>query len=129
MSAGKKHRQARMIEALDKTLGNVTQAAELAGTTRKTHYEWMKEEAYAEAVAGAREKALDFAESKLFKLIESQNVTAIIFYLKTQGKDRGYIERIENANVGEPPFVVKTEQKGVMKVLKHVNEKHRKTGS
>jgi len=127
MSEGKKHRQARMIEALDKTLGNVTQAAELSGVTRKTHYEWMKEEAYAQAVADARNKALDFAESKLFKLIEDKNVTAIIFYLKTQGKDRGYIERIENANVSEPAFVVKPEQKGVMKVLKHVNEKNRKT--
>jgi hypothetical protein len=43
----------------------------------------------------AREDMKDFAESKLFSEIKDGNITAIIFFLKTQAKDRGYIERSE----------------------------------
>ena len=41
--------------------------------------------------------ALDFAESKLYELIKEANVPATLFYLKTKGKNRGYIERQELA--------------------------------
>ena len=37
-----------------------------------------------------------FVESSLMKAIEGGNVTAMIFYLKTQGKGRGYVERSEH---------------------------------
>lgn len=39
--------------------------------------------------------ALDFAESELFKQIKEGNITGVIFFLKTKGKKRGYIERSE----------------------------------
>ena len=38
---------------------------------------------------------LDFAESKLYELVDDKHPTAIIFLLKTKGKDRGYVERQE----------------------------------
>ena len=40
-----------------------------------------------------REDKLDFAESMLMKLISEGNPNAIIFYLKTIGKDRGFTEQ------------------------------------
>jgi hypothetical protein len=39
-----------------------------------------------------RSKFLDLCESRLFQAVESNNLTAIIFGLKTIGKGRGYIE-------------------------------------
>ena len=41
--------------------------------------------------------ALDFAESQLHKQIQNGEVSSTIFYLKTKGKKRGYIERQEIA--------------------------------
>ena len=85
-----------MIEALEKSLGIVTTACKSVGISRQTHYQWMKEdEAYRQEVEGISDIALDFAESKLHKQIENNDTTATIFYLKTKGKKRGYVERTE----------------------------------
>lgn len=35
---------------------------------------------------------LDLAETKLLQNIQANDNTSIIFYLKTQGKERGYVE-------------------------------------
>ena len=57
-----------------------------------------------EVLSDAREDALDLAESKLMKAIDDGNITAIIFFLKTRGKSRGYSERSEfgHGTGGEP---------------------------
>ena len=85
-----------MIEALEKSLGIVTTACKQTGIARSTHYDWMqKDENYKAAVDGIADIALDFAESQLHKQIQSGEVSSTIFYLKTKGKRRGYIERQE----------------------------------
>ena len=95
----------KMIEALEKSLGVVTTACKTAGVARSTHYDWMAADAkYKEAVEGLQDVALDFAESKLFKSIENGSDTATIFYLKTKGKKRGYVERQEIAHEIEKPI-------------------------
>ena len=48
-----------------------------------------------DAIVQAREDLKDFAESKLLRRIDDDDLTAIIFFLKTQAKDRGYVERAE----------------------------------
>jgi len=53
------------------------------------------DEAYKEKVESVGDIALDFAESELFKQIKEGNITGVIFFLKTKGKKRGYIERSE----------------------------------
>lgn len=60
-----------------------------------------------QAVQSAKENMLDFAEGKLFQAISAGNMTALIFYLKTQGVHRGYIERREVT--GEAGATVKVE--------------------
>jgi len=86
----------QMVAALEKTLGIVTKACEMVGISRETHYRWLRtDEAYKEKVESVGDIALDFAESELFKQIKEGNITGVIFFLKTKGKKRGYIERSE----------------------------------
>jgi len=85
-----------MLEALEKSLGVVTSACKTVDISRETHYRWMREDAdYKAAVEALSDVALDFAESQLHKQIKEGNSTATIFFLKTKGKKRGYIERQE----------------------------------
>jgi hypothetical protein len=90
-----------MLKALEKTLGIVTDACKQVGIARKTYYLWIaKDKDFKDAVDDIANVALDYAESKLHNLITEENPTAIIFYLKTKGKKRGYIERQEIAHDG-----------------------------
>lgn len=93
-----------MIEALKQSLGVVTSACDAVGISRQTHYQWLKsDEEYAAAVDDIANVALDFAESALYKKIKEGDTASTIFYLKTKGKGRGYIEKqqIEATNVIE----------------------------
>jgi len=85
-----------MLEALKSTLGVVTPAAEITGIARESHYRWYETDSkYRKQVDSIKDIALDFAESKLHQSIKGGSDTANIFFLKTQGKRRGYIERSE----------------------------------
>ena len=89
-----------LLLALEQSLGVVTTACRKIGCNRRTHYNWMESDPeYAAAYAELADVALDFAETSLHKQILSGEVASTIFYLKTKGKNRGYIERVENAVV------------------------------
>jgi hypothetical protein len=91
-----KVQKAAMIEALIKSLGIVTTACRQVDISRETHYRWYRrDKKYKTSVDDIEDIALDFAESKLHKQIEKEDTAATIFYLKTKGKRRGYIERQE----------------------------------
>ena len=85
-----------MVEALHASHGIVTNAAGKIGITTKTHYEWLKKDPqYALDCVAASESAIDFVEGELYKLIKDHNPAAIIFYMKTKGRLRGYAENIK----------------------------------
>lgn len=85
-----------MLQALERSLGIVTTACNAVGINRSTHYDWMrKDPEYKQAVKSIEDRTLDFAESHLHKLIKEGNPAATIFFLKTKGKGRGYVERQE----------------------------------
>jgi hypothetical protein len=101
-------KKGQMIEALEKSLGIVTTATKSVGISRETHYRWLKEDPeYKEKVDSIGDMALDFAESQLHKQIREGNSTATIFFLKTKGKNRGYIERQEVQQTTENLFNVR----------------------
>jgi len=82
-----------LIKALEKTLGIVTSACTLAKVSRSQHYHWLNNDPeYKRSVTDLENIALDFAESHLHDLIKEGSPAATIFFLKTKGKRRGYIE-------------------------------------
>jgi len=106
MDKTEQHKKA-MLEALEKSLGVVTTACRSVGIGRTTHYLWIdKDPEYKKAVEDLENVALDYAETKLHSQITKENPTAIIFYLKTKGKKRGYVERQEISHEGLKTFEV-----------------------
>ena len=103
-----------MLKCLQQSMGIVSTACQKADINRTTHYDWYNNDAdYAAQVDAISESCIDFAESKLMELIngakhevatakgevlqvqDGPNPTACIFYLKTKGKKRGYVEKSE----------------------------------
>lgn len=108
-----------ILESLEKHKGIVTIACASIGLARSTYYSWLESDSeFKAAVDEIQEVAIDFVESKLIEKIDGVTVqtynakgepviyeqppsdTAIIFFLKTRGKKRGYIERSEVDNMG-----------------------------
>lgn len=95
------HKKA-MLKALEASLGIVSEAAESVGISRQQHYQWLKDDPeYKADVDAVIDLAIDFAESALRERIGKGDITAIIFYLKTKGKSRGYIEKTEIEHSGD----------------------------
>jgi predicted transcriptional regulator len=106
-----------LLAALEKSLGVVTVACKKSGIPRSTYYKWLKEDnAFLMAVQEIENVALDFAESQLHKQISENSTAATIFYLKTKGKKRGYVERQEITGADGMPTnfeieIIKSENK------------------
>lgn len=95
------------IEAAQGSRGFVTTIAKRLGCDRTHIYRLQKKyPTFAQAIIDERESLKDFAEGKLFTQIDEGNTTAIIFYLKTQVKDRGYVERQEMTGADGGAIVV-----------------------
>jgi hypothetical protein len=99
-------RKRAMVEALEKALGIVTDAALMCGVSRSAHYKWVREdEQYKHAVESIREMAIDMAESTLYGAVQAGNVQAAMFLLRNIGKHRGYTERQEITGSEGAPII------------------------
>ncbi len=84
----------KMIEALTKSLWIVTTACKEAWVWRTNHYEWLANDPeYKKTVEDIAEQVIDFAESALYKNVRDGKEISTLFYLKTKGRKRGYIEK------------------------------------
>jgi len=99
----------QMVAALTETRGMVYHAANRLGCSAQTVYNYVKRYA---TVRQAKEQAegmmLDNAELALNSAILGGQPWAVMFVLKTKGKQRGYVERqeITGANAGPVVFRV-----------------------
>ena len=99
---GTKIGKLNMLEALEKSLGIVTNALKISGTAKTTYHRWINEdEVFAKAVKDEGNTALDFAESKLFSQIKDNNHSSTQFYLKNKGRDRGYGDKLDITTGGD----------------------------
>jgi molybdate-binding protein len=81
---------------LEDNKGNVAAVARKLGVSRTAVYNRINESATLQQVlADARESMLDNAESVLYKKVLEGSTAELIFFLKTQGRNRGYVERQE----------------------------------
>ena len=84
------------LEALEKSMGIVSQATKKVGIDRTTPYRWMKEDSeFEDKVMEIQNVVGDFAETKLYELVNDGVPSAVIFLCKTKFKNRGYVERQE----------------------------------
>ena len=89
-----------LIKAMEQCHGVVSDACLSVGVSRVTYYDYYKNDPnFKESVDQVESIVLDYVEGKLFKLIDKGDVASTLFYLKTKGKKRGYIERNEITGV------------------------------
>jgi len=83
-------------EALLEFSGNTSAVAHKFGVTRQAVQQFInKNEGLKESAIEAKETMKDNVESALYRAALAGEAWAVCFYLKTQAKDRGYVERSE----------------------------------
>jgi len=102
-----KEMKEKVLKMLKENLGILTPVLQTYGIPTGVYYRWLDEDDdFRKNVSDIKEISLDFVESKLLKLIRDEDKTAIIFYLKCKGKERGYVEvqRIEQETSFKEPL-------------------------
>jgi hypothetical protein len=103
-----KYTPREIIDALEVSRGLIAPAARNLGCARDTIRKYLAEyPEVAKAKADMREAVTDSAESSLYRAIEDREAWAVCFYLKTQAKDRGYVERAELSGANGAPVKIK----------------------
>jgi hypothetical protein len=118
----KQKKKMEFIEAIKSNYGLLTPACSTADIAFQTYRNWYHadeefKEQVDKALEQAHERTNDLAEGKLFEAIHNGDMTGTIFYLKTKGKKRGYIERQEiTGKDGESLF----DKESVQKIAKEL---------
>ena len=95
------------VENYRLSFGNFTASAQSVGKAPRTVYGWLKNDPdFKREIKDIKFELLDFVENALFKKIAEGDTGSIIFYLKTKGRSRGYVEskdvRIQQISVNIP---------------------------
>ena len=86
----------RVIDEIRRHDGNITSVAATLHCSRQTIYNYIHRHATVKsALEDARESMIDQVESVLHRAALSGEAWAVCFFLKTQAKHRGYVERAE----------------------------------
>lgn len=90
-----KLKQKEVEAQLRSSSGNVTVAANNLGVTRNYLHLYISKHGLQGIVDEARQSMVDIAESALKRAVINGEAWAVCFTLKTQGKQRGYVERVQ----------------------------------
>jgi hypothetical protein len=95
-------------DALRKANGYVTIAAQLLGCDPSTiHKRLNKSDALRQIQNDLDDRRLDTAELALDRAIQDREGWAVCFFLKTKGKKRGYVERVEQTGADGGDLTIK----------------------
>src|SRR4051812_48393758 len=101
-------RKATLLYYLEQYLGVVHFACKAAQVPRQTFYNWRdNDEDFRAKVEDIQEIAVDYAESQLLANIKAGKEPSLIFFLKTRGRGRGYVERTEVTGADGGPVEVR----------------------
>jgi hypothetical protein len=82
---------AEIIRVIEAKSGSIVHIAQALGCTRAMiHARAKREPRIREAIDNARGLLLDEAESALYELVAAGKMQAVVFALKTIGRERGY---------------------------------------
>lgn len=126
MARGKKNRYSvkTVAEALKQSRGFISTTAKKLGCSHQTVKNYLTRYKSLQSIANEEnEKLLDIAENKLFEQIKEGNITGIIFYLKTKGKHRGYVERIDANFQGTMGLTLSREEQNILLMAKEIKSK------
>jgi len=119
--------EANVREKIRKCKGNLAAVARAFGVTRQSVWDFVQTRPELKAAADdVREAMKDEAENSLQKAVAKGEAWAVCFYLKTQARDRGYVEKqdIDVTTGGKPvgvrEIIVRTreEAKAMLDLLK-----------
>lgn len=98
---------ADVLPLVEPNKGNVAAIARHLGVTRGTIWNRCNESpTLMAALEDARQGMLDNAESILYKKVLEGSTVELIFFLKTQGRNRGYVERQEITTPKDDPLTI-----------------------
>lgn len=96
----------QIAKALEKSNGINAEAGRILGVTGQAIADRVRKSKKLQAVKeDVIEGTLDRAENKLIKAIDRGDLKAVMFYLRTIGKGRGYTERQEVTGQDGAPLV------------------------
>ena|SRR5215510_1033187 len=101
---------AQMIAALTETRGMVFLAAKRLGCSHDTVERYCQRYPSVQAAKEAqRGELVDVAELKLWQSVQNGEAWGISLVLKTLGKERGYVERVEQTGKDGGPLEIRIE--------------------
>ena len=104
----------QVADALAQAKGFVSVAARNLNCADRTVRNYIERYAQCkQAVTDARESMIDMAEGKLYQNIANNDTTSIIFFLKTQAKQRGYVERHEHTGADGRAIVIRWDESAI----------------
>ena len=94
--------KAKLLVALEKSLGIVTPACKEVGISRDRFYTYYHDDLeFKKAVDDIQNIQLDFVENQMFRKIKEGSERSILFYMRYRGRKRGYTDNIDLTSGGE----------------------------
>ena len=89
-------KQLKFLTVFKNSSCNISVACNKMGISRQVYYKWKRtNEKFAQEVEDLEDSLIDYAETKLQQNIMDGKEASIFFFLKTKGKKRGYVEKVE----------------------------------